>query len=94
MKIYIPAGEIELPANPQVPYFVFDKRGTVRELATEHIRVVFEVLPAGPQGEPGRDGEPGTPGINGASVFAVQAASESEAQALSLANPNNIYFVV
>ena len=100
MRIYIPAGEAPIPANPQIPYFVFDKRGTVRELATEHIRVVFEALPAGERGEPGRDGSPGAPGRDGlpgrdgVSVAAIQAASESEAMALSQANPNNIYFMV
>ena len=121
MKIYIPAGDVPLPENPQVPYFVFDKSGTVRELATESIKVVFEGLPTGERGEPGkdgkdgepgqdgqpgrdgspgqdgqpgRDGSPGTNGANGTSVVAVQASSETEALALSQANPNNIYFVV
>ena len=103
MKLYIPAGAAELPENPQIPYLIFDKRGTVRELETDYIRVVFEDLPAGPQGEPGKDGKDGAPGAagrdgatgrDGTSVSAIQAASDSEALTLSTANPNNIYFVV
>jgi len=47
MKIYVSFVEAALPQNPQIPYIVLDKRGTVRELATDTIKVQFEDIPAG-----------------------------------------------
>jgi hypothetical protein len=42
MRIYIPAGPAEFPQNPQIPYLVLDKKGSVKRLVTENIRVDFE----------------------------------------------------
>ena len=47
MKLYIPAGNDELPQNPQVPYMVFDKYGAARRLETEDIAVDFQDIPVG-----------------------------------------------
>ena len=47
MKIYVSSVDATLPQNPQIPYIVLDKRGTVRELATDTIKVQFEDIPAG-----------------------------------------------
>ncbi|MCL1857715.1 MAG: hypothetical protein FWF92_00575 [Oscillospiraceae bacterium] len=51
MKIYVSSVDGALPQNPQKPYIILDKMGTVRVLATDMIKVQFEDI--------SKDGEDG-----------------------------------